>query len=343
MNSVSVAMATYNGQRHLRRQLDSLAEQTYLPAELIVTDDDSKDDTLGVVEAFAKTAPFRVSIHRNEQRLGYRANFMKAADLCNSELIAFCDQDDYWYPHKIASSIEPFSDPDVLLSYHNANIVRDGVQVGSLSDRGLDQPVVGPLSLGPWWPFGLGFTDVFRRSLLQFSYLWPKTLDHIFFGVPSGHDQWVFFLASVFGKIAYLPEPLVDYTQHETNTYGWGRESFSHWIRARLRDNGESYRHLSKAAAARALVLDLAKEGIEGIWAERAAKGAAYYRTVSSVNSWRTAVYAAPKFAERLSAIRKITRVNGYSGSCGLGSRSFYADMCVGVLSLGSLVRSTEE
>ena len=83
--------------------------------------------------------------------------------------------------------------------------------------------------LGGRTAWGL-FYEVFRRSLLPFSHLLPKTLDHIFFGVPSAHDQWVFLLASVFGKIAYLDEPLADYIQHETNTYGWGRESFSHWV-----------------------------------------------------------------------------------------------------------------
>src|SRR5262249_15697678 len=119
--SVSIAMATYNGERYTRGQRESFAAQTHAPAELVVTDDTSTDNTVAIVEAFAKTVTFPVRLYRNEMRLGYRANFMHAASLCRSELIAFCDQDDYWYPKKIAASVEPFSDPEVLLVYHNAD------------------------------------------------------------------------------------------------------------------------------------------------------------------------------------------------------------------------------
>ena len=83
-------MATYNGRQHIRRQLDSLAAQTLIPAELVITDDGSDDDTISVVEEFAKNAPFAVKVFRNEARLGYRKNFMRAASLCQSDLIAFC-------------------------------------------------------------------------------------------------------------------------------------------------------------------------------------------------------------------------------------------------------------
>src|ERR1035438_8052377 len=125
MISVSVAMATYNGQQHIRRQLESLAAQSHIPTELVIVDDRSEDDTQAIIDAFAMTASFPVNVHRNETHLGYRENFMQAASLCRSELIAFCDQDDYWYPHKIVASVKPFSDPEVLLAYHNADVVTD--------------------------------------------------------------------------------------------------------------------------------------------------------------------------------------------------------------------------
>ena len=72
MTSVSVAMATFNGARYIRRQLDSPAAQSELPAELVVTDDGSTDGTLDVVEDFARAAPFPVSIRKNPTGLGYR-------------------------------------------------------------------------------------------------------------------------------------------------------------------------------------------------------------------------------------------------------------------------------
>src|SRR5690348_15252804 len=123
MLSVSVAMATYNGANHIRRQLNSLAAQTLSCSELIISDDNSTDATLEIIRSFAADAPFPVQIHRNDARIGYRANFMKVASLCRSDLIAFCDQDDFWRPTKIAACITPFVDPELLLTYHNAIVV----------------------------------------------------------------------------------------------------------------------------------------------------------------------------------------------------------------------------
>ena len=98
---VSVAMGTYNGERFIRQQLESIAQQTLLPCELVVRDDASTDGTLTIVEEFASHAPFPVRIHKNDVRLGYPDNFMQAAILTNGDWIAFCDQDDFWLPQKL--------------------------------------------------------------------------------------------------------------------------------------------------------------------------------------------------------------------------------------------------
>ena len=123
-----------NGRKHIRRQLDSLAAQTLIPAELVVTDDGSDDDTISVVDAFAKNAPFAVKVFRNEVRLGYRKNFMRAASLCQSELIAFCDQDDYWYPNKIEVSVRPFTDSTCSWPTTTLTSTGDGERIGTLAE-----------------------------------------------------------------------------------------------------------------------------------------------------------------------------------------------------------------
>ena len=79
---ISIAMATYNGAKYIRDQLDTLGRQTLPPVELVVTDDGSTDATLSIVEAFSAVAPFPVRIIRNTNRLGYEENFLKAASLC---------------------------------------------------------------------------------------------------------------------------------------------------------------------------------------------------------------------------------------------------------------------
>jgi glycosyltransferase involved in cell wall biosynthesis len=218
--TISIAMATYNGAKHILRQLDSLAAQTYLPAELVTTDDRSSDDTLAILENFARSSPFPVHIHRNERRLGYRENFMKAASLCSSELIAFCDQDDVWYPHKIETCAALFDLWHVLLVYHDADVVNDsGWWIGSLKKFAAPMQYNPPKSLPPL-AYSPGLTQMFRRELLAHNDQWQFTRDHQHVGLPMAHDQFYFSLASNLGTIIYLKEPLVGYVQHGENLFG---------------------------------------------------------------------------------------------------------------------------
>lgn len=99
---VSVVICTYNGERFLREQLDSLLAQTYPLLEFIVSDDHSADLTVAILEEYAKKdSRFRIFI--NEKNLGPNKNFERAIELANGKFIAICDQDDYWAPEKISS------------------------------------------------------------------------------------------------------------------------------------------------------------------------------------------------------------------------------------------------
>jgi glycosyltransferase involved in cell wall biosynthesis len=325
-------MATHNGQKYIRRQLDSLAAQSYLPAELVITDDDSKDNTLAIIDTFAKIAPFPVNVYRNETRLGYRKNFMRVASLCRSDLIAFCDQDDYWYKDKISALIKPFSNPDILLAYHNADVIDDdGNRIGSLAARASRQFITRPLSSGPWL-YALGFTEVFRRSLLQLSDLWVGSLDHIFADEPMAHDQWFFFLASVFGDIAYLDKPLVAYMQHRENAYGWTRRSLKEFFIKHFSNHSQRFYRAAKAAERRANILQIAMDKFDGSWRERAVVAAEYYRKVAFYCAGRGTLYTSRKFGDRFGAFSAILKKGGYAGGAWtLGRRSLVPDLCLGV------------
>jgi glycosyltransferase involved in cell wall biosynthesis len=105
MTTISIALTTFNGERFLPEQLESLARQTRLPDEIVITDDASTDDTLCVVKKFSANAPFPVKVYRNAVRLGWARNFVRPAQLCTRELIAFCDQDDLWQRARIAETL----------------------------------------------------------------------------------------------------------------------------------------------------------------------------------------------------------------------------------------------
>ncbi|MCJ2089605.1 glycosyltransferase [Methylobacterium sp. E-005] len=220
MAQISVVMATYNGAAHVRQQALSLLAQAQLPAELVVADDGSTDATLDVLRDTLAGAPFPVHLHQNALNKGYRRNFIEAASLASAPLVAFCDQDDVWRPDKLARMTRAFDDPAVKLAYHNAAVTdRESRATGRLygSDGGRK---VSESSLADPWSFSLGFTQVFRRELIAFTPLHALSCDFLFPQERLAHDQWFFFLASCFGRIAFIDEDLVAYRQHEANVFG---------------------------------------------------------------------------------------------------------------------------
>ena len=101
--TVSVAIALYNGEKFIEKQLDTIRLQTVKPDQVVMCDDCSKDNTFKVVEEYINRHSLQDSwkIYKNEQNLGYAKNFYHAMELCDSDLIYMCDQDDIWKPDKI--------------------------------------------------------------------------------------------------------------------------------------------------------------------------------------------------------------------------------------------------
>lgn len=306
-------MATYNGARFIREQLDSIAAQTVLPAELVITDDGSSDDTLDIVAAFARTAPFPVRVHENPARLGFRANFMRAIGLCTSEVIALCDQDDIWEPHKIARGLEPFGEPEVVLAFHEAWLIdAAGARLELARIYGLPARNP-PSSLFPLRnPYG--FSMMFRRRLCDFSDLWPRSVDNLHVKDPMAHDQWLFFLASAFGTIAFIEEPLAGYRQHDANTYGLEqpirslRDRMDRWINVRVPE----YSRFATAAGVRAEILEAAMARLDPAWRSRAQLAIARYRQLVRHCTWRAAIYGASRSADRRRAWLALLRDGAY-------------------------------
>jgi glycosyltransferase involved in cell wall biosynthesis len=332
MLSVSVAMATYNGQNGIRGQLASIAEQTYKPSEIVITDDGSSDDTLSIVSDFAKGAPCLVRVYSNENRLGFRSNFMRAACFCQSDLIAFSDQDDIWYSNKIDLCVKQFADPDVLLAYHNADVVtKDGTRVDSLNQFAAPQAVMAPMSFAPM-SLAPGFTQIFRRELLQHSSLWNNSQDHRSPGEPMAHDQWFFFLASILGKISYLSAPLAAYVQHGSNTVGHiKRPKYLKKIAADLQNPAQQLSRSAEGADARASLLEALKSHLKPEQGDRAEKGAARYRKLSNLNALRAKIYSSPHLNERLAAFAALVKMGAYGSNWKLSHRSLIKDLCIGI------------
>ena len=210
---VSVALATYNGERYIREQLASLARQSLLPLELVITDDGSNDATIDIVAEFAESAPFPVRVFQNESRLGYAENFLRCASLCNGEFVAFCDQDDIWLESKLERCLEHFEQPSVHLVVHSAQTFSgsegQGHQYPGFNRtrtllRSTSEPFIS-------WP---GFAMVVRRQLLSVAagIRRPQRI--------HSHDQWIWFLAASVGDIVTSADVLALYRQHASNVFG---------------------------------------------------------------------------------------------------------------------------
>jgi len=216
---VSVAMATYNGARFLDEQLRSIADQSLKPAELVISDDGSTDDTLAVIAAFARTAPFPVRVLDKTERLGFADNFLFAVEHCRHEYVAMSDQDDAWLPTKLEVAVERMEADNSLLSLHRL-MVTDV----ALTPRGVfDQDIRGdalfePLTLDPYIT-GWGNTMVLRREL---AHLIPRARRPRQFerSIPLSHDTWLYVLAAALGRVSHIAEPLLLYRQHGANVYG---------------------------------------------------------------------------------------------------------------------------
>jgi len=101
--TTAVAIALYNGEKFLQKQLDSIRLQTRQPNQVVLCDDGSKDGTVQLVADYIEKYGLQESwsLYCNQQNLGYIKNFYKAISLCDTDLVFLCDQDDIWDREKI--------------------------------------------------------------------------------------------------------------------------------------------------------------------------------------------------------------------------------------------------
>lgn len=122
--TTSVALCTYNGERYIREQLESILDQTMKVDEIVVCDDGSTDCTLQIIDAIARATDITIRVYHNETTLGPAKNFQKAINLCAGDIIFLSDQDDVWMPRKVETIIQYFNmNPSHQVVYTDANLI----------------------------------------------------------------------------------------------------------------------------------------------------------------------------------------------------------------------------
>jgi len=213
--AISVVMTTYNGERFLPQQIESLLSQTLQPAEIIVCDDASSDQTHGILKKYGKT--HNIIYHVNAKKLGVVENFKKAVSLASpANYIALCDQDDIWLPEKLERSYAALSAIDdgstPAMSYSDAIVIDENKNIlnSSLNNElGFDkyEHCLSTLLFGN---FVLGCTIMMNREMKK---LFADIPDNKVFN----HDSWITLIAFTFGKVVSLQHPQLLYRKHDKN------------------------------------------------------------------------------------------------------------------------------
>ena len=231
--NLSIAMCTYKGAAYLREQLESIAAQTRTPDELVISDDQSTDDTLRLIEEFAATAGFAVRLSVNESNLGTAKNFEKAISLCRGDVILLSDQDDVWHRDKLESFERIFeAKPQLSLVFSDAELVDETLRLfdETLFERvQFDDRKQRLVKSGRAFEVQLsenlicGCTVAFRAKL-------KELVLPISGNGPLVHDGWIVLLIAAAGEIDFINRPLLKYRQHAAQQCRAGNGSTWHEI-----------------------------------------------------------------------------------------------------------------
>lgn len=224
--TLSVALCTCDGERYLDEQMAGLLDQSRPPDEVVVLDDASVDGTLGKVEAMARSAPFPVHVLRNEQRRGPTDSFERAVGACRGSFVALCDQDDRWYPDKLAVLEAALAPPGVLLVFTDGDLIdaqgsRRGLTLWEgVGFRGARQHrfAADPLPVLLNRSVVTGCASAFRRELLDVALPFPAALAEP--ASPMLHDRWLSLVAACRGEVVAVPDRTLAYRVHAEQVTG---------------------------------------------------------------------------------------------------------------------------
>jgi glycosyltransferase involved in cell wall biosynthesis len=238
---VAICMATYNPPPELlRRQLDSIRQQTHRNWLCLISDDDSDAETLATLEAEVR-GDRRFVLARGAGRIGYYRNFERALSMApaDADFVTLCDQDDSWHPDKLERLIDRIGSAQLV--YSDARVVTPAnalIATSYWTNRRNNYTNFGSLLLAN---SVTGAAALFRREILDDALPFPPEVAHPF------HDHWLAVVAMARGEIAYLDEPLYDYVQHGDAVIGHSqankrpRPVRSH-VLERLRNTGDRSR-----------------------------------------------------------------------------------------------------
>lgn len=223
MEKVDILLATYNGARFLKEQLDSILNQTHTEFRLIISDDKSTDKTRAIIEEYA-AKDNRIEYHFQKKNLGVIKNFEFLLKKVESDYFMFSDQDDIWKENKIELSLAKLKEDDADLVYSDLEVVDRDLKTIYKSYwklKGLENKVKKYNNFEALYlnNFITGCTMLSKKKFIDLILPLPTKSKYVL------HDYWVSLIVSQHGVLTYVKEPLIKYRQHKDNKIGSRKRS----------------------------------------------------------------------------------------------------------------------
>lgn len=203
---ISVCMATYNGEKYIREQMDSILKQLSPEDEVIVSDDGSNDKTLAILESYHDP---RIIIYQNNMH-NYTRNFENAISKSTGDIIFLADQDDVWLDNKVETVLNVFKKTNADLIVTNVSITNGKLDVIDPSHFQSSHVTKGFIKnwLGTRY---IGSAMAFQRRILDKVLPIPGDSKYI------AHDYWIACICEKYYKTELIQEPLMLYRRHGDN------------------------------------------------------------------------------------------------------------------------------
>ena len=221
--SIDILLSTYNGEKYLEEQINSIVNQSYNGWRLVIRDDGSKDGTWEIIRKFAKMHPSRILVLSDKMgNLGPAQSYCQLAEYSRAAYVAFCDQDDMWLPDKLSDQMSIMHEQEKVLGQDCPILIHSDLYLVDAKlrtqgesywkSRGVKPEVMNDLKSLLTKNYVTGCTVMVNRALLDLALPLPKSI--------IMHDWWFALMASANGKIVDMEEKTVKYRLHSGNVVG---------------------------------------------------------------------------------------------------------------------------
>lgn len=238
---IDILMATYNGEKYIEEQINSILNQTTSDWKLYIRDDGSSDNTVDIIEKFVQRYPDKIFfIKDNKKGLGAKLNFGELIKMSSSDYCMFCDQDDVWINDKIEKTLREMNNMESKYGKNTPILIHTDLLVVNENLEIIDNSFFKYQGINP--NRNSLNNLLFSNTVTGCTMMLNKELTKLIKIIPEEsmmHDWWIALVAAYLGKIYTINEPTIMYRQHSNNTLGAVKKNKTISIKRFIRNKKE--------------------------------------------------------------------------------------------------------